>query len=150
MKLAVALLGHLALAVQGLTVFTPGAFVIRRQVGQMGFATETEWQYSRDGTPVKPNPLDASQPKRTTEASGNVVRLFDAKLQDGRRVLLKEFVGDARPVGANEAAMYAQIYERATSAGAVQSPQELGTLLGTSTPLPPEPTTMVSALSCHC
>ena len=115
----------------GLQVFAPGAFIIRRQIGQLGFATETEWEYKRDGAPVPANPLDPSMVKRTTEASGNVVRLFDAKLDDGTRILLKEFIGDCAEIGANEAAIYNAIYERSIGAGNVQPPQQLGTLLGT-------------------
>ena len=37
--------------------FVPSAFLIRRQVGQLGFATETEWQY---GGRAPSNPLDPS------------------------------------------------------------------------------------------
>ena len=128
-------MGILAIVVSlpaALETFSPGEFVIRRQIGQLGFATETEWQYNRGGVPVRPNPLDPTQPKRTVEASGNVVRLFDAKLDDDSRVLLKEFVGDARSIGGNEGAMYEQLYERATMAGQVNGrPPQLGTLLGT-------------------
>jgi len=69
-----------ALCYSTLSTFTPGAFMIKRQIGQLGFATETEWAYNKDGVPVAPNPLDPSQPKRTIDASGVSVRLFDAKL----------------------------------------------------------------------
>lgn len=47
-----------------LQVFKPAEFVIRRQVGQLGVATETEWQYYGG----QRNKLDASQPSRTVEA----------------------------------------------------------------------------------
>ena len=105
--------------------FTPSAFLIRRQIGQLGFATETEWQYFGG----RPNPLDPSQPKRTVEASGVSVRLFDAKLDDGARVLLKEFIGDAREIGANEAAMYEMLYDNAAASGAPR-PAQVGRLVG--------------------
>ena len=55
-------------------VFTPSAFTIQRQVGQLGFATEVEWEYY--GGPR--NPLDPEMPARTVEASGISVRLFQA------------------------------------------------------------------------
>ena len=74
-----------ALCYSTLSTFTPGAFMIKRQIGQLGFATETEWAYNKDGVPVAPNPLDPSQPKRTIDASGVSVRLFDAKLYAYRR-----------------------------------------------------------------
>ena len=49
--------------------FTPSAFTIQRMVGQLGFATEVEWQYSGDdGERVARNPLDPDQPARTVEA----------------------------------------------------------------------------------
>jgi hypothetical protein len=84
----------------GLTVYQPGAFIIRRLVGQVGFATETEWSYTADGLPVAANPLDPAQPKRTVEASGASIRLFDAKLDNGVRVMLKEFIGaEAHAIG---------------------------------------------------
>ena len=118
-----------------LSTYAPGAFVIRRQIGQLGFATEIEWQYNRDGTPVKPNPLDPLQPKRTIEASGISVRLFDARLDDGTRVLLKEFIGDACSIGENECATHEVLYQRALAAASgtmlpAQPPPQIGRLLG--------------------
>ena len=63
-----------------LSTFSPGAFIIKRQIGQLGFATETEWAYKRDGELVTPNPLDPSQPKRTIDQSGISVRLLTLAL----------------------------------------------------------------------
>ena len=54
--------------------FTPAAFTIQRIVGQLGFATEVEWQYYADGEKKNRNPLDPNQPSRTVEASGISVR----------------------------------------------------------------------------
>lgn len=113
-----------------LRTFTPAAFLIKRQIGQLGFATEVEWQYSRDGAAVAPNPLDPAQPKRTVEASGISVRLFDAALDDGTRILLKEFIGDARSIGKNEIDVYQLLYDNAKAAGR-PPPSEVGQLLGT-------------------
>ena len=80
--------------------------------GSMGFDEVTDWQYySVDGysgekTPTNPNPLDPSQPVRTREKSGSVVRLFRGEL-GGRlaakmrsrgldsRVWIKEYTGEA-------------------------------------------------------
>ena len=112
-----------------LLTFTPGAFVIRRQVGQLGFATETEWQY--DGQAPR-NPLDPSTPKRTIEASGVSVRLFDAQLDDGTRVLLKEFIGESVSIGENELDLYELLNSREAAAQAsrgMQSPY-VGSLIG--------------------
>ena len=79
--------------------------------GSMGFDEVTDWQYySVDGysgekTPTNPNPLDPSQPVRTREKSGSVVRLFRGEL-GGRlaakmrsrgldpRVWIKEYTGE--------------------------------------------------------
>ena len=77
------------------------------------------------------NPLDPNQPKRTVEASGISVRLFDASLDDGRRVLLKEFLGDARSIASNEASMYELLYSRANPpAGGYPLGQLLGRMVG--------------------
>ena len=68
---------------RALLSFQPGAFMIRRQCGQLGFATETEWQYGGKS----PNPLDPTTPKRTVEASGISVRVrwpMNARLSDPR------------------------------------------------------------------
>lgn len=79
--------------------------------GSMGFDEVTDWQYySVDGysgekTPTNPNPFDPSQPVRTREKSGSVVRLFRGEL-GGRlaakmrsrgldsRVWIKEYTGE--------------------------------------------------------
>ena len=124
-----ALLAAMLPASSGLRVFTPSAFVIRRQVGQLGFATETEWQYY-GGTR---NPLDPSQPARTVEASGISVRLFDAVLDGGERILLKEFLSPAVDIGEQELAVYEHLEARARDAGGLlvkgAAPQ-VNTLLG--------------------
>lgn len=61
------------------------------------------WQYYGG----RRNPLDASTPARTVEASGISVRLFDAALADGSRALLKEYLGDeARAIGQRELDIY--------------------------------------------
>ena len=73
-----------------MATFPPSAFTIRRLLGQLYFTTETEWEYNGEAAP----PLDPSKPKRTVEASGVSVRLFEALLNDTTRVILKEFVGD--------------------------------------------------------
>ena len=93
--------------------FTPSAFLIKRQVGQLGFATETEWQY---GGEAPRNPFDPDTPKRTIEASGVSVRLFDAKLDDGTRVLLKEYIGEACSIGETEEEVYELLYSRGAQA----------------------------------
>ena len=85
---------------------------------------------------VAPNPLDPSQPKRTIDASGVSVRLFDASLDDGRRVLLKEFIGDACALAENECQIYELIYQRAISlaqgdpSAAARPPAQLSRLVG--------------------
>lgn len=107
----------------GLRVFRPSSITIRRQVGQLGFATETEWQYAGG----KRNPLDPSQPSRTVEASGASVRLFEARLADGSRSLLKEFLGaEARAIGERELAVYRHLEEEAGGAPDLS----VGTLCG--------------------
>ena len=110
---------------RGFTSFTPAAFTIRRQVGQLGFTTETEWQYEGER-----NPLDPNTPTRTVEASGVSVRLYEALLSDtGERVLLKEFLGSAREIAETEIAVYAQLYSVA-AAREQPPPPQVGTLLG--------------------
>lgn len=105
-----------------LRTFVPGEITIRRQVGSIGFATETEWQYEG-----RRNPLDPSQPARTLEASGTSVRLFDAEFS-GRRILLKEYMGDVDEIGKNELRVYEHLYaQRAEGSG---PPVEMGTMLG--------------------
>ena len=88
-----------------LQLFTPGAITVRRQLGQLGFATETEWDYFGG----ERNPLDPNQPQRTVESQPMVVRLFDARLTDGRRILLKEFIGGTREIGQNELDVYSYL-----------------------------------------
>ena len=105
--------------------FTPSAFTIQRMVGQLGFATEVEWQYYEDGEKKNRNPLDPNQPARTVEASGISVRLFQAELFGGERCLLKEYLPSARGIGENELAMYSLLCE-----GGSNTPIQLGTLLG--------------------
>ena len=88
------------------------AMMLSDYAGSMGFDEVTDWQYySVDGysgekTPTNPNPLDPSQPVRTREKSGSVVRLFRGEL-GGRlaakmrsrgldsRVWIKEYTGEA-------------------------------------------------------
>lgn len=125
--------------------FVPGAFIIRRLIGQVGFIEETEWQYSAGDEisgyeSITPNPLDPSQPKRTQDKSGVAIRLFDARLDDGTRVLLKEYVGDSVSIGEREVSMYEFLYDRVvTQAGAgayrqAAPPVQIGRLLGTMRP----------------
>ena len=119
-----------AASLHALRTFTPAAFLIRRQVGQLGFATETEWQY---GGETPRNPLDPSTPKRTVTASGLSVRLFDAKLDDGTRVLLKEFIGEAVDIGETELEMYELLYSRVAAQGPADKPlrpPQIGSLIG--------------------
>ncbi|KAL1512272.1 hypothetical protein AB1Y20_005534 [Prymnesium parvum] len=112
-----------------LQLFSPSSFTIRRQVGQLGFATETEWQYY--GGPR--NPLDPSQPARTVEASGISVRLFDALLGSGERVLLKEFLAPALDIGERELAVHEHLQARALELGGPVlggAPPQVNALLG--------------------
>lgn len=104
-----------------LRLFSPSQFTIRRQVGQLGFATETEWQYY-----APRNPLDPSQPTRTVEASGISVRLFEAALDGGDRVLLKQFLKPAVPIGQRELALHKQL-------APLPPPSPLASLLGSLT-----------------
>eukprot|EP00967_Tisochrysis_lutea_P052913 scaffold65650_cov33-Tisochrysis_lutea.AAC.4 len=115
-------LAQLLCMCSALRIFRPSSITIRRQVGQLGFATETEWQYYGG----RRNPLDSSTPARTVEASGISVRLFDAALADGSRVLLKEFLGEeARRLGEREL----QIYEQLDAGGGLGD-LNVGTLFG--------------------
>ena len=86
--------------------------ILSDYVGNMGFDEVTDWEYfyeneddPTDRKIVQPNPLDASQPRRTRQKSGSVVRVFRGEFvgQVGgtisskgydRRVLVKEFTGD--------------------------------------------------------
>ena len=105
--------------------FTPSAFTIQRIVGQLGFATEVEWQYYADGEKRNRNPLDPNQPSRTVEASGISVRLFQGELFGGEKVLLKEYLSCARDIGENELSMYGLLCD-----GGKEYPPQLGSLLG--------------------
>ena len=105
--------------------FTPAAFTIQRIVGQLGFATEVEWQYYADGEKKNRNPLDPNQPSRTVEASGISVRLFQGELFGGEKVLLKEYLSCARDIGENELSMYGLLCD-----GGKEYPPQLGSLLG--------------------
>lgn len=117
--------------VLALQVFTPADFVIRRQVGQLGVATETEWQYYGGAR----NKLDASQPSRTVEVSGVSVRLFEGEIAGGERVLLKEYLGAAQSIGENELIITRHLYDRnaeaaAASNGSLRPPTELAAMVG--------------------
>ena len=105
--------------------FTPSAFTIQRIVGQLGFATEVEWQYYSDGEKRNRNPLDPNQPSRTVEASGISVRLFQGELFGGEKVLLKEYLSCAREIGENELSMYTLLCDDGK-----ENPVQLGSLLG--------------------
>ena len=105
--------------------FTPSAFTIQRIVGQLGFATEVEWQYYSDGEKRNRNPLDPNQPSRTVEASGISVRLFQGELFGGEKVLLKEYLSCAREIGENELSMYGLLCDDGK-----ENPVQLGSLLG--------------------
>lgn len=75
----------------------------------MAFDTIVDWEYfsqeDDEKNIVQPNPLDPSQPRRTRESSGSVIRIFRGELS-GRvasmmrsqgkeyRILLKEFSGE--------------------------------------------------------
>jgi len=85
--------------------------IISDYVGSLGFEEVTDWEYyqqslvNNERRVVEPPPFDPSQPKRTREKSGSVVRIFRGELT-GRlgsaarsrgmdsRIMLKEFSGD--------------------------------------------------------
>lgn len=85
--------------------------VLTDYAGSMGFDMVTDWEYyyaDEDDDDIRrvvqPNPLDPSQPKRTRESSGSVVRIFRGEFAGrlgssvrarglDRRVLIKEFSG---------------------------------------------------------
>lgn len=98
--------------------FTLGTdLILSNFVGNMGFEEVTDWEYyypaqddndDDDDTQrrqvVQPNPFDKSQPRRTRQKSGSVVRVFRGELVGplggllsaqgmDRRVLIKEFTG---------------------------------------------------------
>ena len=68
------------------------------------------------------------------ENSGAAVRLFDARLDDGTRVLLKEFIGEACEIGENECATYELLYQPRgpwrKARSCPRAPSEIGRLLG--------------------
>ena len=86
--------------------------ILSNFVGNMGFEEVTDWEYyypaEDDDTRrkvVQPNPFDQSQPRRTRQKSGSVVRVFRGEFVGpiggllsaqgmDRRVLIKEFTGD--------------------------------------------------------
>eukprot|EP00286_Rhodomonas_abbreviata_P011225 CAMPEP_0181332828 /NCGR_PEP_ID=MMETSP1101-20121128/25326_1 /TAXON_ID=46948 /ORGANISM="Rhodomonas abbreviata, Strain Caron Lab Isolate" /LENGTH=521 /DNA_ID=CAMNT_0023442547 /DNA_START=221 /DNA_END=1786 /DNA_ORIENTATION=+ len=88
--------------------FQAGDMEIRRQVGEMGYATVIDWEYY---TPR--NPLDPESPSRTYEASGPAVRLFEARIARGSlrnaRVLLKEYFPKAREIAEQELRVYTDL-----------------------------------------
>lgn len=86
--------------------------ILSDYVGSLGFEEVTDWEYyqpslvNNERRIVDPPPFDPSQPKRTREKSGSVVRIFRGEFS-GRlgstirsfgmdsRVILKEFTGDS-------------------------------------------------------
>lgn len=66
--------------------------------------------------------------------SPSLAQLFDAKLGDGTRVLLKEYIGDEpKALAGRELDTYELLYKRATDAGQ-RVPSQVGQLLGVMTP----------------
>lgn len=82
----------------------PSDVLIRSYIGSMGFTTQTDWVYAEKetGERVKPSPLDALNPSRTTEESGATVRFFSGQSRDGGRLLLKEFSASASSLATAE------------------------------------------------
>jgi len=86
--------------------------VISDFAGSLGFEEVTDWEYyqpsvvNNERRVVEPPPFDPSQPKRTREKSGSIVRIFRGEVS-GRlgsmarsrgldvRVMLKEFSGES-------------------------------------------------------
>jgi len=83
---------------------------ILRQVGEMGYATITDWEYYQGR-----NPLDPNQPLRTVDQAGPAVRLWEARVARGplknTRMLLKEFLPDAREVAEQELRVYTDLVD---------------------------------------
>jgi hypothetical protein len=83
---------------------------IRRQVGEMGYATITDWEYY-----LARNPLDPNQPLRTVDAAGPSVRLWEARVARGplrnARMLLKEYFASARDVAETELRVYTDLVD---------------------------------------
>jgi len=94
--------------------------------GSLGFEEVTDWEYSNPdtGSIVDPPPFDPSQPRRTRQKSGSVVRIFRgeltglcaAKARAGGldvRVLAKEFSGEeALRLARNEAQALAVVQSK--------------------------------------
>lgn len=97
--------------------FAAGEFQINRYIGGLGFLEITDWEYygvdddMRRGSTVRVNPLDPATPTRTTTQSGTSVRLFEAFMSDGRRVLLKEYFPPSRQLALGEAAAVLQLQD---------------------------------------
>lgn len=83
---------------------------ILRQVGEMGYATITDWEYYQGR-----NPLDPNQPLRTVDQAGPAVRLWEAKVARGplknSRMLLKEYLPAAREVAEQELRVYTDLVD---------------------------------------
>lgn len=83
---------------------------ILRQVGEMGYATITDWEYYQGR-----NPLDPSQPLRTVDEAGPAVRLWEARVARGplrnARMLLKEYLASAREVAEQELRVYTDLVD---------------------------------------
>jgi hypothetical protein len=83
---------------------------IRRQVGEMGYATITDWEYYQAR-----NPLDPNQPLRTVDAAGPSLRLWEARVARGplrnARMLLKEYFASARDVAETELRVYTDLVD---------------------------------------
>lgn len=87
---------------------------ILRQVGEMGYATITDWEYyERDG--LRRNPLDPEQPLRTVDQAGPAVRLWEARVARGplrnARMLLKEYLPAAKEVAEQELRVYTDLVD---------------------------------------
>lgn len=89
----------------------PSDVLIRSYIGSMGFTTQTDWVYAEreTGERVKPSPLDALNPSRTTEDSGATVRFFAGESRDGGRLLLKEYSAPAGPLAAAEMSAFERL-----------------------------------------
>jgi hypothetical protein len=83
---------------------------ILRQVGEMGYATITDWEYYGSR-----NPLDPNQPLRTVDQAGPAVRLWEARVARGplrnARMLLKEYLPTACEVAEQELRVYADLVD---------------------------------------
>jgi hypothetical protein len=83
---------------------------IVRQVGEMGYATITDWEYYQGR-----NPLDPNQPLRTVDQAGPAVRLWEARIARGpmknARMLLKEYLPAAKEVAEQELRVYTDLVD---------------------------------------